>query len=126
MKKEEIKYVNYQLLALVITLITSFIAIIITYNQKLDLQGKKKILSSSNTLSLTYFNRITLFLIGLLFLYVNYQLYKIAKIQNKNLKTFKLQILASTLVVASEIIAFYVVTQSNNDESLANVENPNI
>lgn len=125
MKKEEIKYVNYQILALVITLITSFIAIIITYNRKLSLEGKEKFLSAPTALRLTYFNRITLFLIGLLFLYINYQLYKIAKIKNQDLKNFKLQILASILVVASEIIAFYVVTHSE-DDSITNVENPNI
>lgn len=125
MKKEEIKYVNYQILALVITLITSFIAIIITYNRKLSLEGKEKFLSAPTALRLTYFNRITLFLIGLLFLYINYELYKIAKIKNQDLKNFKLQILASILVVASEIIAFYVVTHSE-DDSITNVENPNI
>lgn len=125
MKKEEIKYVNYQIIALVITLITSFIAIIITYNRKLSLEGKEKFLSAPTALRLTYFNRITLFLIGLLFLYINYQLYKIAKIKNQDLKNFKLQILASILVVASEIIAFYVVTHSE-DDSITNVENPNI
>lgn len=125
MKKEEIKYVNYQLLALVITLITSFIAIAITYNRKLDLEGKKKFISSSNALKLTYLNRVALFLIGLLFLYINYELYNIAKIENKKLKNFKLQILASILVVASEVIAFYVVTHSD-DSSISNIENPNI
>lgn len=125
MKKEEIKYVNYQILALVITLITSFIAIIITYNRKLSLEGKEKFLSAPTALRLTYFNRITLFLIGLLFLYINYELYKIAKIKNQDLKNFKLQILASILVVASEIIAFYVLTHSE-DDSITNVENPNI
>ncbi len=125
MKKEEIKYINYQLLALVITLITSFIAIAITYNRKLNLEGKEKFLSAPTALRLTYFNRVALFLIGILFLYINYQLYQIAKIKNKNLKNFKLQIVASILVVASEVIAFYVVTHSD-DDSLATVENPNI
>ena len=46
MNKEEIKYINYQITGLLISLVTTVIAIIITYNQKLGLQKKKKLFNS--------------------------------------------------------------------------------
>jgi len=52
MEKEEIKYINYQLIGLGITLITTVIAIIITYNQKLGTAKKEKILSNKDSLKL--------------------------------------------------------------------------
>lgn len=125
MKKEEIKYVNYQLIGLVLTLITTVTAIIITYNQKLDMEGKKKIFNSKQALKITKINRTTILLIGILFLYINYRLYKISKEEGEDLKSYKLQIAASSLTIISAIIALYVVFMSNT-ETLSDVENPTI
>ena len=124
-KEDEIKYINYQLIGLVLTIITTLIAIIITYNQKLNLQKRKKIFNSKQSLSITKFNRITILLIGILFLYINYKLYEISKKEGEDLRSYKLQIYASILVVISGIIALYVVSLSNT-ETVADVENPNI
>lgn len=125
MDKEEIKYINYQLVGLVLTLATTIIAIIITYNQKLGLQKRKKLLNSKQTLNLTKFNRIAILLIGILFLYINYRLYLISKEKKEDLKASNLQIIASILVIISSIIALYVVSLSTT-ETIADVENPNI
>ena len=125
MKNEEIKYINYQLLGLGITLFTTVIAIIITYNQKLSMEKKKKLLNSKQALNLTKFNRITILIVSILFLYINYRLYQISKQEGEDLKSYKLQISASTLVVIASIIALYVVSLSTT-ETLSDVENPNI
>ena len=125
MKNEEIKYINYQLIGLGITLITTVIAIIITYNQKISMEKKKKLLNSKQALNLTKFNRITILIVSILFLYINYRLYQISKLEGEDLKSYKLQISASTLTVISSIIALYVVSLSNT-ETLSDVENPNI
>ncbi len=125
MKKEEIKYINYQIIGLIISLVTTIIAIIITYNQKLGAEKRKKILSSINALKLTTLNRLLILLSGILFLYINYRLYQISKRKGENLKSYELQIIASILVVISGIIALYVVSLSST-ETLADVENPNI
>ena len=125
MKNEEIKYINYQIFVLVISIVTSIIAIFITYNQKLSLQGRKKILDGKKTLKVTTFNRIVILLSGIFFLYINYRLYQIAKKQGKTAKSEQLQIAASILVVISELIALYVITLSTT-ETVADVENPNI
>lgn len=125
MEKEEIKYIDYQLIALGVTIITTIIAIIITYNQKLGLQKKQKFLNTEEALALTKFNRIVILIIGLTFLYINYRFYIITKERREDLKSTSLQILASILVVISGIIALYVVSLSST-ETIADIENPNI
>lgn len=125
MEKEEIKYINYQLIGLGITLITTVIAIIITYNQKLGTAKKEKILSNKDSLKLTYFNRILILLIAILFLYINYRFYEIDKEKGVDIKGDILQITASILTIVGALIAIYVVTLSNA-ENIADIENPNI
>ncbi len=125
MKKEEIKYINYQLFGLAITLITTILAILITYNQKRGTQGRSKLLSNKNSLTLTYINRILILLIGILFLYINYRFYEIKRARNGDTKSDELQITASILTIISAIIALYVVTLSGT-ETIADIENPNI
>lgn len=122
-KKEEIKTIDIQLIALVFTLITAIISIIITYNQKLEIEEKKTLLSPKNSLRLTLFNRKFILLLSFVFLYVNYSLFKISKEEGENLKPYNLQILASILVIISGIIALYVVSLSTT-ENVSDVENP--
>lgn len=122
-KKEEIDTINIQLIALLFTLITAIISIIITYNQKLELEKKETILSPKNSLKLTLFNRKLILLISFVFLYVNFTLLKISKEEGENLKPYKLQILASLFIIVSGIIALYVVSLSTT-ENVADVENP--
>lgn len=125
MKNEEIKYINYQIIGLCITLITTMIAVIITYNQKLNLEKKKVLFNSKKSLSITKINRSVILLVSILFLYINYRLYIISKKEGEDLTSYTLQIVASILIVISGIIALYIVSLSNT-ETIADVENPNI
>ena len=50
---------------------------------------------------------------------------EISKYENENLKTYELQIIASILVVISEIIALYVTSTSKTNQ-VSDIENPNI
>ena len=122
-KKEEIDTINIQLVALLFTLITAIISIIITYNQKLELQKKETILSPKESLKLTLFNRKLILLISFVFLYVNFTLLKISKEEGEDLKPYNLQILASLFIIVSGIIALYVVSLSTT-ENVSDVENP--
>ena len=89
------------------------------------MEKKKKLLNSKQALNLTKFNRITILIVSILFLYINYRLYQISKLEGEDLKSYKLQISASTLTVIAALIALYVVSLSNT-ETLSDVENPNI
>lgn len=122
-KKEEIEAINIQLIALVFTVITAIISIIITYNQKLELEEKETLLSPENSLKLTLFNRKLILILSFIFLYVNFILLKISKEEGEDLKPYNLQIVASLFIIISGIIALYVVSLSNT-ENVSDVENP--
>ena len=125
MKNEELKYVNYQLIVIFITILAGFISLFITYNQKRALQKKPQIIESKTLFIITLINRFILFITGTLFLLINIKLYEISKQENENLKTYELQIIASILIVISQLIAIYVTTKSSKGQ-ISNVENPNI
>jgi len=122
-KKEEINTITIQLIALFFTLITAIISIIITYNQKLELEGKEPLFTPKDSLKITLFNRKLILIISFVFLYVNYELFKISKEEKEDLKPYILQLLASLFIIISGIIALYVVSLSNT-ENVADVENP--
>lgn len=121
-KEEEIKVINIQLITLLIALVSAIISIIITYNQKLDLENKNTI-DPRKIYNITVFNRILILILSLVFLYVNYKLYKISKKEGEDLKPYILQIIASILTIIASIIAIYIVSLSTK-ENIVDVENP--
>lgn len=122
-KKEEINAINIQLFTLIIVLVSTFISIVITYNQKLNLEKKKTIFNSKESFNITLFNRILIVILSFVFLYVNLKLYNISKKEGEDLKSYKLQIAASILAIISGLIALYVVGLSTT-ENIVDVENP--
>ena len=121
-KQEEINTINIQLIALLIALGSAIISIIITYNQKLDLENKNNT-DPKKIFNLTVFNRILILVLSFVFLYVNYKLYKISKKEGEDLKPYILQIFASFLTILASLIAIYVVSLSTK-ENIVDVENP--
>lgn len=122
-KNEEINTIDIQLVALIFTVITAIISIIITYNQKLELEGKETLFTPKDSLKITLFNRKLILILSFVFLYVNFVLFKISKEEGEDLKPYALQIVASMFIIISGIIALYVVSLSNT-ENVADVENP--
>ena len=121
-KQEEINAINIQLIALLIALGSAIISIIITYNQKLDLENKNNT-DPKKIFNLTVFNRILILVLSFVFLYVNYKLYKISKKEGEDLKPYILQIIASILTIIASLIALYIVSLSTK-ENIVDVENP--
>ena len=122
-KNEEINILDIQLIAIAITVFTAIVSFIITYNQKLELQDKKTLFTPKESLKITLFNRKLILILSFVFLFVNYSLLRISKEEGEDLKPYNLQILASILVIASGIIALYVVSLSTI-EDVSDVENP--
>ena len=122
-KKEERDAINIQLIALVATVITAIISIIITYNQKLEIEGKDTLFTPKDSLKIALFNRKLILILSFVFLYVNFVLLKISKEEGEDLKPYNLQIIASILIIVSGIIALYVVSLSTT-ENVSDVENP--
>lgn len=121
--KKEIEAINIQLYALIFTIVSAIISTIITYNQKRELKGEKPLFTGKEIFNITLFNRVLILTLSFIFLYVNYTLYKISKEEGEDLKPYKLQLIASTLIIISGAIALYVVTLSNT-ENISDVENP--
>lgn len=124
MENEEIKYLDYQIIAIGINVLVVISSIIIIYNQELDLKNKKTIMTSETQQTLTYITKLIILALTFIFLYINYKLYDIAKQKNKDTRPFELQILAGMLIVISALITTYVVFTYNNKE--ADIENPEI
>lgn len=125
MKNEEIKYVGYQLIVILLTILAGCVSFFLTYNQKRSLQGKEQLVSPKNLFLISLINRAIFLITGTLFLLINFKLYEISKKENENLRPYELQIIASILVVISEIIALYVTSKSTTNQ-VSEVENPNI
>lgn len=121
-KQEEIDAINIQLIALLISLVSVIISIIITYNQKLNLEGINTV-NPKKIFDLTIFNRLLILVLSFIFLYVNYKLYKISKKEGEDLKPYILQLIASILTIIASIIAIYIVSLSTK-ENIVDVENP--
>lgn len=122
-KNEEKNAINIQLYTLIFFLVTTFISILLTYNQKLSLEKKKTLFSSKESLKITLFNRKLIVVLSFIFLYVNIKLYNLSKKEGEDLKPYSLQIVASILAIISGLIALYVVSLSDT-ETVADVENP--
>jgi len=122
-KNEESKIIDTQLLTLFFSLLSVIISILLTYNQKLEISHKNTLFSPKSTFKLAKNNRILIVIVGIIFLYINYRLYEISKREGEDLKSYKLQILASIFTVVASLIALYVVTLSTKDE-VVDIENP--
>ncbi len=123
MKKAEEKYINIQLITIIFTFISIIFSFILTYNQKLEIQNKKTLFNSTQTFKIAKYNRTLILILSIIFLYVNYKLYKISKKEGENLKPYILQIFASVLTLTAAITTLYVIFLSKKGE-VSDIENP--
>lgn len=125
---EEIKLIDIQLVATLLYFVSLSISFLITYNDKLNLEKKDKILSDKLNYFLSVFNRSFVVIISLMFLYINYKNKKLATNKNEEIWPFNLQIVASEMSLLAAIIVLYVVlcSQDNNYTIISGVENPNL
>ena len=123
-KQEEINLLNIQLITSLTVIITVTISLILTYNQKLDLQNKKTLFTKKQTHNISYINRLTILITAIIFLYINYKLYKISKKEGEDLKVYYLQIIASILTTIAAIIVLYVVSIEPTGDEISDIENP--
>ena len=122
--KEEINILNLQLLTSLIVIITVTVSLLLTYNQKLNLQNKKTIFNKKQTHNISYTNRLIILITAITFLYINYKLYEISKKEGEDLKVYYLQIIASILTIIASLIVFYVVSIEPAGDEISDIENP--
>lgn len=125
MEKEKLKLLDYQIFASVLFIISIFISIILTYDEKRQVLKKQGLFSEQFDKYLNLFNRILSLLIVLFILYINYETYYIQKKKRNNLDPFRHQIYASIFSVISALIVLYVVIENwYENPNITSIENP--
>lgn len=113
LNKIRLNIINGQLIALFLFIATLFISILLAYNEKLNLENKKKLFKNDNVLKIAIANRIVVVLLGLYFVYTSI----IEKeINNKNTLQIYSSILALTASVLGliDLINNYIELSNNN------------
>lgn len=123
-REYEINILNIQLITSLIVIITVAVSLILTYNQKLDIENKKTIFNKKQTHNISYINRLIILITAITFLIINYKLYQISKKEGEDLKVYYLQIIASILTTIASIIVFYVVSIEPTGDEISDIENP--
>ena len=125
--EREISLIKYNILLSVLFVISVFVSIVISYNQELELEGKKTFFDSKTANDIVLLNRLFVILIVIGFLIVNYYEYIIGVAKNKNLKPLKKQLFISILNIIAAFIALYIVYENlNTNFPISDIENPDI
>lgn len=128
MKNEEVKSLDYQIIATILYLGSLTLSLLITCNQRQELLNKKRLFTNKQANNYSIFNRYLVLILSLAFLFINYRDKNIAKKYGKDLKFLDLQISASQLSIISALIVLYVVleSQGENYNIITAVENPTL
>lgn len=123
-EEKEIIAIYVQIIGSAISIIEIIVSILLLYNEKLEIKGEKTLFNAEQTQKISVFNRTFILVTAIIFLIINYALYKISKEQGENLKPYELQIVASYLTIIAAIITLYIVLNPTNEGQVADVENP--
>lgn len=121
---EEAELIKAQIGLSLVLLFTTIISISLSYNFLLKLEDKRTIYSDKESYEVLIFNRIILFTVALMFLYINIKDKKIKEKYNLKDEFADLQIDASLLNNISALIALYVGLKSGSN--VTSSENPTI
>lgn len=113
-----------QIIVSAISVIEIIVSILLLYNEKLEIKGEKTLFNAEQAQKISVFNRTFILVTAIIFLIINYALYKISKEQGENLKPYELQIVASYLTIIAAIITLYIVLNPTNEGQVVDVENP--
>ncbi len=117
--KQKIKYIDVQLIATLGFIVALFISFTLAYDKKLSLENKNGIFNEKEAQNLALFQTTLVFIIAAIFLYVNYEQYKIAKETNDDeQKDLLLQIETSILAIISALIGLYIVFKNYRKKTL--------
>lgn len=122
--EKEIIAIYAQIIVSAISIIEIIVSILLLYNEKLEIKGEKALFNAEQTQKISVFNRTFILVTAIIFLIINYALYKISKEQGENLKPYELQIVASYLTIIAATITLYIVLNPTNEGQVVDVENP--
>lgn len=121
---EESKLIVAQIILSLILLFTTIISISLSYNFLMKLEKKETIYSSSKSYDILVFNRFLMFMVSLIFVYINIRDKNVKIKYNSEDEFADLQILASVLTLMAALIVLYVGVKSG--ANIISEENPTV
>ena len=113
----KIKYIDLQLIAIIGFVLALIISLLINYDKKCMLSNNKRLFTNEEAEMLAKMQSTLVLIITLIFLYTNYNQYKIAKyFCDKDVNNALLSINISTLAVIGALIGIYIVFKSDTNE----------
>lgn len=124
-KEKNIELLSNQIIVSLLFIGTIIVSISLTYDERQNLLNESRLYTNKQVKTLSIINRIVIVLLGLYYLYDNYEHIKFSKLENKDSSDFDLQEIASILNFIGAIIVLYVVSKNNQENfNLLETENP--
>jgi len=126
LQNRQLKIIDGQLIGCILYIISIIISIIIIINQRKSALKKEQFLTGAESQTIALANKIFILFLILLFFYLNYESYTLAKDTKQDTSALELQIVASILSTAVGLIGLYVVATNfqNTNLQTAEIENP--
>lgn len=123
--KKKIKFINIQMIAIIGFIIALLLSYLLNYDKKMSLQNNKRLFNNNEAQKIALIQVSLVFIISMIFLYINYNQYKISSLEKGSDKTsYELQIKASIFAIISAFIGVYIVLKNyNNNLSIPETEN---
>ncbi|MDD2518547.1 MAG: hypothetical protein PHI05_00280 [Bacilli bacterium] len=113
MKKEKINLLDLNMLTSSVFIITITVSIILMYNEKLILLGKKPIFNKNDVKNIENTNRFILLIVVVVFVYIEYRRYKLSEIfesiNNQNSSFIKLVVSEIQLIIVIVLIILPII-----------------
>lgn len=119
----EIKLLYISEIASIIFIVISLLSIFLTHHDIKVLKKEKTLITDEQAYNISYFNRVIIIIILIIFLYITDESRKIAIYKGKDSKPFKYQEIASILTFIASLFVLYSLKIGKRDQ-LSQVENP--
>ena len=119
----EIKLLYISEIASIIFIVISLLSIFLTHHDIKVLKKEKTLITDEQAYNISYFNRVIIIIILIIFLYITDESRKIAIYKGKDSKPFKYQEIASILTFIASLFVLYSLKIGKRDP-LSQVENP--
>ena len=119
----ELKLLYISEIASIVFVVISLLSIFLTHHDIKVLKKEKTLITDEQAYNISYFNRVIIIIILIIFLYITDESRKIAIYKGKDSKPFKYQEIASILTFIASLFVLYSLKIGKRDP-LSQVENP--
>ena len=119
----ELKLLYISEIASIVFVVVSLLSIFLTHHDIKVLKKEKTLITDDQAYNISYFNRVIIIIILIIFLYITDESRKIAIYKGKDSKPFKYQEIASILTFIASLFVLYSLKIGKRDP-LSQVENP--